>query len=291
LASFTDIMSEIETSGTPVDTGSTSDEEILDTDDLGQDDGDEGDADNADATGDDNSDGFDPNAITDPALRDQLVRLQRQMQAGFTPKLQAAAELQRQFGDLEPQFVDAVRQYQSLLQTNPAGAIDFLAQQQAYLQQQLGLQQEEDDPFAGVEALTPAEEAMLRFAREERQRTKTLERELASYKFQRQQEAGERQFAQIENKYKTQIPLEDKQEVWNFMQKSGISDVEAAWKVLNFDNAAKLGTKRAAETVKNKKKSPPPPTNKQPRTAPGAKPSTAKGLSGHFEEAWNQFSG
>lgn len=280
-------MNEIDTSGAPIEAGSNLDDETLDNDDLDVDDGDEGDADNdADATtGEDQP--FDPSLITDPLLQAAY----RQMQAGFTPKLQRAAELERMYGDLNSTFVDAVRQYQSLLQSDPVQALDFLAQQQAYIQQQLGLQKEDDDPFVGIEALTPAEEAMLRYAKEERQRTRQLERELAQYKFQRQQEAGERQFAQLENKYKTQIPLEEKQEVWAFMQKSGISDVEAAWKVLNFDNAAKIGTKRAAEAVQKKKKSPPPPTNKQPRQAPGPKQSSAKGLSARFEEAWNQFSG
>ncbi len=277
-------MSEIDNSGTPVDVENTSsDEETLETDDLGQDDGEEEGDDNAQATG---ATGFDPNSITDPALQAQY----RQMQAAFTPKLQAAADLQRQFGDLQPEFVDAVRQYQSLLQTNPGEAIQFLAQQQAYLQQQLGLQQD-DDPFAGVEALSPAEEAMLGWARQQREHTKTLERELAQYKFQRQQEAGERQFAQLETKYKTQIPLEDKQEVWNYIRQTGIQDVEAAWKVLNFDKATQIGKQKAAATVAQKKKSPPPPASKQQRAAPNTNKSTAKGLTGHFEEAWNQFNG
>jgi hypothetical protein len=282
LPTFIEAWNEIESSGTPVDVENNS-EETLEADDLTtDDDGLDGEAvDNSQET--DQGSPFDPNSITDP----QLKAVYQEMQRSFTPKLQEAARMREQFGDLQPEVVDTVREFGTLLKQNPAAAREYLAQQVAWMDQQLGIQQQAD-PFADVEPLTPTEEALVNWGRQAWQRDQERERELAQLRFQRQQEANERQFAQLETKYKTQIPLEDKQEVQAYMNKAGIPDVEVAWKVLNFDKATQIGRTKAAATVASKKKSPPPPTNKQSRSAPTPK-SNAKGITGHFEEAWSQF--
>lgn len=284
---FSDIMAEIEASGAPVETGGTEDfdtennsEETLEGD--GQDgDWDEGEGDNSDETA---PQGFDPSSITDPALRAQY----QQMQAAFTPRLQEAAELRKQYGDLDPVVVDAVRQYQSLLQSDPIAAREFLVQQQRWLEQQVGVQQQ-PDPFDGIEPLTPTEEALVAWGRQQWQRQQQLELENQQIKLQRQQEMSERQFAQLEAQYKTTIPLEQRQQVWSLMQRSGINDTALAWKALNFDEVAKRSATRTKEVAKSKQKSPPPPTNRQQRSSPAA--SKAKGLTGIFDEAWSQFGG
>lgn len=284
MPTFAEAMAEIDSSGTPVELENNSDEETLDQD-FSQDDEDDGEAvDNSEETGQGGT--FDPNSITDP----QLKAVYQEMQRAFTPRLQEAARLREQFADLQPEVVDTVREFGTLLKTNPAAAREYLAQQVSWLDQQLGIQQQ-SDPFANVEPLTPTEEALVNWGRQAWQREQERERELAQLRFQRQQEANERQFAQLETKYKTQIPLEDKQEVQAYMQRAGISDVEVAWKVLNFDKATQIGKQKAAEVTAKKKKSPPPPTNKQPRSAPTPQRSNAKGITGHFEEAWNQFGG
>lgn len=281
-------MAEIESSGTPVDTG---DNEDFDTEsNSGETLAEDGQQDDVEA-GDDNSqetvaDGFDPNSITDP----NLLAAYKQMQASFTPKLQEAARLREQYGELQPEVVDAVRHYQQLLQTDPYAAREFLTQQQSWLDQQLGQTQQPADPFEGIEALTPAEEAMLSFARQQHQRNLELERELQQQRFSRQQETAERQFAQLEAQYKVSIPLEEKQKAYRYAQQQGLNDVSAAWKLMNFDKlVGNSRTEKSAQTKASKAKSPPPPTNKQQRSAPATK--QAKGLSSIFDEAWDQFRG
>jgi len=283
-------MADIESSGDVVANGgvnyaedtdeNTPDDGTLDTEEDGQED-DQGAGDNPAGTAADA--GFDPSTITDP----QLQAAYRQMQAAFTPRLQEAADIRRQYGDLDPQVVDSVRQYQQLLQSNPIAARQFLADEQARLESHFGLQQQ-PDPFQNVEALTPTEETMLTVGRQMWQRLQQQELEIQQQRFLRQQEMADRQFAQIESRYKTQVPLEEKQQVWAYMQKTGLQDAEAAWKILNFDKAAQVVSRKQAQVVQQKKKTPPPPTNRQPRSAPQTK-SSAKGIAGHFEEAWNQF--
>jgi hypothetical protein len=282
LPTFTEAMAEINASGTPV---SVDDENTPEgtLDDDSADAGDEG--------GDDNPSGtvaepeFDPSTITDPQLQAQY----KMMQAAFTPRLQEAADIRRQYGDLEPTVVDAVRQYQNLLQTDPFAAREFLSQQQAWLDQQLGTPQKMQDPFAQIEPLTPSEEALVNVGRQMWEMMSSIQQENHQLKFARQQEAGERQFAQLEAKYKVSIPLEEKREVQAFMQQTGITDVSVAWKALSFDKAEQRGAQGALKTQQQKKKSPPPPTNKQARVPQGKPTSNAKGIAAHFDEAWNQF--
>jgi hypothetical protein len=281
LAGFDEIMSQIAASGDDVaaDTELDDNPEGTDEDLAGSDDGQ---ADNSEETDPDPA--FDPNSITDPALQEQY----RRMQASFTPKLQEAARLREQYSNLDPVAVEAVRTYQNLLQTDPRQAREFIAQQAAWLDQQLGVPQQEADPFAGIDPMTPTEEALLNFARN----TYKQQQELLAYKnqleFSRQQEIAERQFAQVETKYKAQIPLEEKQQVWAYMQQNGIKDAESAWKILNFDKIAKQGAVRQAQTTQQKKKNPPPPTNRQQRSAPAPANNKGKGVGSYFEEAWNK---
>lgn len=246
----------------------------------GEDDADE--VDNSEETGQ-QSIGFDPSTLTDPALQAQY----RQMQAAFTPKLQEAARLREQFGDIEPSVVEAAREYDRLLKTNPVAARQFLAEQQAYIDQYLGVQQQQD-PFANVEPLTDTEAALVNVARDMWQQLQQFQLQNKQTQFQAEREARERTFAQLEQEYKTKIPLEHKQQVERMCQQTGCKDVGLMWKALNFETARKKGADEASRVAQKKKKSPPPPTNRQQRT-PQQQQSGAKGLHAHFEEAWNQF--
>lgn len=228
--------------------------------------------------------GFDPNSITDPVLREQY----RAMQAAFTPRLQEAAQLRQQFGDLEPAVVDAAREYDRLLRTDPYAAMSFLDQQRQFLAQQFGVQ-EPQDPFSGIEPLTDTEARLVDIARQMWQDNQQLKHQSRQSQFQAQQQAVERTFAQLEAQYKTTIPLEEKQRVQAEARRLGTDNVEVVWKALNFDNARKKGADEAARNVTKKKKAPPPPGNKQQRSAAPAA-SGKKGLEGYFAEAWNQYS-
>lgn len=281
--SFSEIAAEAGISDvdeTPIENNS---EETLDTDDSqdleeGTDEG--GEIDNSDET--DPEPGFDPNLLTDP----QLQAAYKQMQSAFTPKLQEAAQLREKFGDLDPSVVDAAREYDRLLRTDPYAARDFLAQQQQYIDQYLGVQQPQD-PFANVEPLTDTEAALVDVARTMWTQLQQFQVQTKQAQFQAQNEARERTFAQLEQQFKTKIPLEDKQRVQQMCQQTGCTDVGAMWKALNFDKARQQGADEAARTVQKKKKNPAPPTNRQQRSAP--QPSGKKGLHAHFEDAWNQF--
>lgn len=279
---FSELMSQIEASGDEVVTDEQLDDNSEETvDDLTEDE--DGQDDNSEET--DQATGFDPNSITDPTLLAQY----KAMQASFTPKLQEAARLREQYAGLDPVAVEAVRTYTNLLQSDPRQAREFLSQQAAWLDQQLGVQQQEQaDPFAGVDPMTPTEEALLNANRQMWQQLNQIGNYQKQLEFQRQQEVAERQFAQIENKYKTQVPLEEKQQVWNYAQQAGIKDIEAAWKILNFDKVAKRVETKTKQTTDQKKKSPPPPTNKQQRSAPAPASNKGKGIGSYFEEAWNK---
>lgn len=283
---FSDIAAEIgiaDDSNTDFENNS-SDDETLDTEGgetYEQDEGDE--IDNSAET--DQEIAFDPSTLTDP----QLQAAYRQMQASFTPKLQEAAQLRQQYGDLEPSVVEAAKEYDRLLRTDPYAAREFLAQQQQYIDQYLGVQQPQD-PFAGVEPLTDGEATLLNVGRQMWQTIQQLQLNNQQAQFQAQQQTVERTFAQLEAQYKTQIPLEEKQRVQAEARRLGTNNVEMVWKALNFDKARQKGADEASRVVQKKKKTPPPPANRQQRSAAPAS-SGKKGLSDHFEEAWNQFSG
>jgi hypothetical protein len=280
---FSDIAAELGIADdSNLDTESNSLDETLDTE-GGDEQGEDNEIDNSTET--DRSVGFDPSTLTDPVLQEQY----RQMQAAFTPRLQEAAQLRQQYGDLEPAVVEAAKEYDRLLRTDPYAARQFLAQQQQYIDQQLGLQSQQD-PFNGIEPLTDGESALLNVARQLWGEVQDLKINSQRSQFQAQQQTVERTFAQLEAQYKTQIPLEEKQRVQAEARRLGTDNVEMVWKALNFDNARKKGADQAARTVQQKKKSPAPPANRQQRSAAPAS-SGSKGLAGHFEEAWNQFSG
>lgn len=260
-----------------LDEGTLDEDTGQEYDGEGEDDG----ADNSEETGQEVT--FDPNQLTDPRLIEQY----RQMQAAFTPKLQEAAQLRQQFGDIEPSVVEAAREYDRLLKNNPVAARQFLAEQQAYIDQYIGIPQQQD-PFAGVEPLTETEGVLVDVARQMWQQLQQFQLQSKQAQFQAEREARERTFAQLETQFKTKIPLEDKQRVERMCQQTGCQDAGLMWKALNFDTARKKGADEASRTVQKKKKSPPPPTNRQQRT-PQNTQSGAKGLHAHFEDAWNQF--
>jgi hypothetical protein len=229
---------------------------------------------------------FDPNSITDPVLQEQY----RQMQASFTPRLQEAAELRKQYEGVDPSVLEAVRQYQNLLTTNPHEAREYLVQQQAWLDQQLQIQQQPADPFANITPCTDTEEALVAWGRQMYQQQIKQEAYYQQQEFARRQEAVGRKFAELESAHGTQIPLEERQAVIALCNQTGCTDVATAWKAFNFDRAVQKGVQKGAKTVRSKQAAPPPPTNKQGRSAPPA-PSKAKGINAHFEEAWNKYSG
>lgn len=229
---------------------------------------------------------FDPNSITDPVLLEQY----RQMQASFTPRLQEAAELRRQYEGVDPAVLDAVRQYQNLLTTNPFEAREYLSQQQAWLDQQLQLQQQPQDPFANVNPVTETEEALVNWGRQMYAQQQQQQVFFQQQEFARRQEAVGRKFAELESAHKTTIPIEDRNAAIALCQQTGCSDVATAWKALNYDRAVQKGVQKGAAIVKNKQTQPAPPTNRQARSAPPA-PNKAKGIGAHFEEAWNKYSG
>ena len=279
MPTFDEVMADINASPQDADTDESNLDGTLDEgDDSGLDT--EGDADNSDETGLEPA--FDPNTLTDPVLLQQY----KQMQAAFTPKLQEAAQLRQQYAGIDQSVLDAAREYQNLLQTDPYQARQFLAQQQAYIDQQLGVQQPAD-PFEGVEPLTDSEAALLSAGRQMWQFIQQQQLQNQQYQFQAQREATERSFSQLEAQFKTTIPLEDKQRVQQMCQQTGCSDVALMWKALNFEQAEKRGADKASRTAQKKTKAPTPPTNRQQRgTAPVA--SGKRGLEGAFEDAWNQ---
>jgi hypothetical protein len=258
-------------------------EETLDTEDgeLYEQDED-GEIDNSEET--DQGVAFDPSTLTDPQLQAQY----REMQKAFTPRLQEAAQLRQQYGDLEPAVVDAAREYDRLLRSDPYAAMEYLEQQRNYIGQQLGVQQQQD-PFAGVEPLTDGEAALLNVSRQMWQTLQQLTIDNKQSQFQAKQQTVERTFAQLEAQYKTKIPLEEKQKVQAEARRLGTDNVEMVWKALNFDKAKKRGADEAARVVKKKQKSPAPPTNRQQRSSSATASSGKRSLAEHFEEAWSQF--
>lgn len=229
---------------------------------------------------------FDPNSITDPVLQEQY----RQMQASFTPRLQEAADLRRQYEGVDPAVLEATRQYAHLLQTNPFEAREYLKQQQQWLDQRLQVEQQPTDPFANITPCTDAEEALLGIARQMYQQQQQQNVFQQQIEFQRRQESVGRQFAELESLHKTTIPIEDRQAALQLCQQTGCTDVTTAWKALNYDRAVQRGVQKGAQVVKQKQQQQAPPTNRQGRSGP-APQTKGKGIHAHFEDAWNKHSG
>ncbi len=266
-----------------IDTENNSLDETLDVD-QGTDEGtEESGLDNSQET--EQQTAFDPSALTP-----ELQAAYKQMQSAFTPKLQEAARLREQYGELEPAVIQTVRVFQDLLKTDPFAARDFLQQQQGMLEQHLGVTAPPPNPFQNVEPLTPTEQALLTAGQQMWERLQQQENITQQHRFRAQQEQVERQFGQLETKYKTTIPLEDRHEVWEFMRNTGTRDVGTAWKALNYDKAMAKGAQKAAGVVAKKQQQPPAPTSRNQRSAPVTQ-SKGKGIDAHFNEAWSKYGG
>lgn len=69
-----------------------------------------------------------------PDHREIAENLNRQFKAAFTPRLQEAAELRKQYEGLNPDVANAVRHLQQLITTDPRNAAEYLRQQAQLLE-------------------------------------------------------------------------------------------------------------------------------------------------------------
>lgn len=144
-------------------------------------------------------------------------RLNKDFQAHFTPRLQEAADLRKQFEGLDPQVAGAVRHLQQLIQTDPKHAAEYLRQQVQLLE---GAQPQEQQA-AYPEFATDVEEMLYN-------RYQTLEQKVAAYEQKVQQAEQQQQvlrinseFEKLEQELGLQIPFEDRGRAWEMSEAAG----------------------------------------------------------------------
>lgn len=192
-----------------------------------------------------------------PDLAEEIDRTYRDMQAAFTPKLQEAAELRKQFDGLDPEAAAFYRQVNEIALVDPAAAAALWRQAE---QQLFGAPPPpENDPWQ-----TPPED--LEFATEtERvlyQRLQALEQRQQSQDAWKQQETAtrnqalmQRQFDEIKQEFGQDVPQDQKEAAARFCLQNRLdaSKIGMVWRGLYGTQAARqMGRNEAAGFVERK---------------------------------------
>lgn len=203
-----------------------------------------------------------------------IDRIHRELEGAWTPKLQQAAELRKQYEGVSPELAGWVRQLDQLAASSPAEAAAALMAEANRLQ---GLQQ----------AAAPAEEPDFAtdYDREvwhEVQELKQLKQTIIA---ERNEAVVDRELAAVGKKLGLEIPFEEKDRVVREMVKDGAPASMAGryWKDLYFDRALQAATDRAAGVVAQKAGMAPAPSATANRAGQGAPPPPAS-----FDEAIQQ---
>ncbi len=203
-----------------------------------------------------------------------IDRIHREMQGAFTPKLQAAAELRKQFEGVTPELAAWSRQMNELAATDPARAAEAL---RAEAERLCGFQQaapEMEEP----EFVTDAERLLW-------EKTQQQDRLLQQIVAERNERVVNQEFSALEEKLGAKIPYEERYRVVAAMSRDHAppETVGRYWKDFYFDRALQMARDQAAGVVQRKAGMAPPPSSVANR-AGDAPPPPPK----NFEEAIRQ---
>jgi hypothetical protein len=163
-----------------------------------------------------------------PASKEIVDLVNREMKGAWTPRLQEAAELRKRVEGVDDQSIGAIRYFNQLAKTDPAAAAQWLrSQADALHRQEAATQQQTPDPYAGIQPQTEAEKVLLDRMREQDQWRQQQER---SQQERQQLEAARAvgtEMNQIAAKYGVEIPIAHRQAVFDIVQKTGMKVEDA----------------------------------------------------------------
>lgn len=191
-----------------------------------------------------------------------IDRIHRELQGAFTPKLQQAAELRKQFEGMTPELAAWSRQMNELAATDPARAAEALMAEAERLR---GYQQAA--PVAEEpEFVTDAERILW-------DRTQRQDQIIQQIVAERNERIVESQFSALE-KQVGEIPYEERFRVLQAMAQDRAEPqlVGRYWKDLYFDKALQKARDQAAGVVQKKAGMAPPPSAVANRAGEGAAP-------------------
>jgi hypothetical protein len=146
--------------------------------------------------------------------------LNRQFKAAFTPKLQEAAELRKQYEGIDPQVAAAVRHLQQLIQTDPRNAAEYLRQQAQLLEGTQAPEAQATIPNQ-PEFATDVEEMLYK----EVQELRRWQQEQSQFTQQtRQQQEAIRvrnEFAKLQQELGVEVPVEEMARAWELSEAAG----------------------------------------------------------------------
>lgn len=193
-----------------------------------------------------------------------VENLNRQFKAAFTPRLQEAADLRKQFEGIDPNVIGAVRHLQQLIQTDPRNAAEYLRQQAQLLE---GAQNPEaaSPPANAFDQYEPATEVEALLLRQVQELNAWKEQQTAQFQqVQRQQQVVQinADFAKLEQELGVQVPVEQRAAAWELSEATqGRMSVTDAFFALNRntllpsllqkarDEASGVVQRKAGETV------------------------------------------
>jgi hypothetical protein len=201
-----------------------------------------------------------------PDQAEVIDRIHRELEGAWTPKLQQAAELRKQYDGITPELAGWVRQLDQLAASSPAEAAAALMAEAQRLQ---GLQQ----------AAAPVEEPDFAtdYDREVWHEVQELKQLKQTILAERNEAIVDRQLADVGKKLGLEIPFEEKDRVVREMVKDGAPASMAGryWKDLYFDKALQRARDEAAGVVTRKAGMAPPPSATANRAGQGAPPTPA----------------
>jgi hypothetical protein len=163
-------------------------------------------------------------------VRDYLVKnpdhqqivdmVNREMKSAWTPKLQAAAELQKQYEGLDVNVAAAVRHLQQLIQTDPRNAAEYLRQQAVLLE---GTQNPQAQPVSPEtpEFATDVEELLYKEVQALRQWQQEQSSQYAQVQQQTKAVAVQQEFGKLEAEFGVQVPIEARAHAWELSEATG----------------------------------------------------------------------
>jgi hypothetical protein len=173
--------------------------------------------------------------------------LNKQFQAAFTPRLQEAAELRKQYEGLDPNVAAAVRHLQQLIQTDPRNAAEYL-RQQAVLLEGSQTPQAQPDPANVPEFATDVEEMLYKQVMELRQWQQEQTGQFQQREQQQRAVSVQQEFGKLEQEFGVQVPIEERARAWELSEATqGKLSVTDAYFALNRNTLLPTLTQKARD--------------------------------------------
>lgn len=157
-----------------------------------------------------------------PDAAAHVEELNRQFKAAFTPRLQEAAELRKQYEGLDPNVAAAVRHLQQLITTDPRNAAEYLRQQAQLLEGADATPAQPDtantDPFSLYEPATEMEAVLAREVRELRRWQQEQSTQYQQIQQQQKAVAVQQEFGKLEQEFGIQVPVEERARAWELAE-------------------------------------------------------------------------